>query len=263
MNESDVWLSLSREVSLLHRETSWFQLISFALALILATWVGKGVRTVVAWSWMLNLDRRRNLASLGTMVQLGIVSLAVVGMLAHGLRTAPGVTLLVVLVGIPTAGVLLRGVWQNLLAGLLLIFQRQLREGDDIQLSDGRTGKIKQIRLTSTYLIEGRTELILPNVLLISRPVQKLPPQPGILLRLVLAAPRALQAEDVEQARRILIFSPFRAVGSEVSVKELSDGPAVELSLRVFADSAKDPATRELGQKVPQALKWGEPTEQP
>ena len=263
MNESDFWLSLSREVSVLHRETSWFQLGSFVVALSLASWLGQRVRVAVSWLWKLNLDRERKLATLGTIVQLSLAGLSLLGLLAHGLRTAPGVTLLIALVVLPTSGVLLRGPWQNFLAGLTLLLQRPIREGDDILLSDGRTGKVSRIRLTATFVSDGADELILPNALLLANPLRKLPEQPGIVLKMRLPAPHPPRIEELEQARKVLLFSPFRAAGSEVSVKELLPGPGLELSLRVISESAKAPAKRELGQKVMQGLGWSEPKDRP
>ncbi len=262
MSQSDVWLSLSQEVARLAHETSLFRMTSFLAMIVFAAFLGHVVRTAVTWLWKLDLDRPRRLAMLGSLVQLAVGCMAIAGLVGHGLRVAPGVTLLVGLVAAPTSGIVLRAPLQNLLAGLTLLFQRNLREGDDIRLFDGRAVRVEQIRLTSTL---GRgdadSELIIPNALLLSSLIQKFTPQPGVAHKIFVLGPRAPLPDELEKARALLLFSPFRAAGSTVDVRFEPTGPGLELSLRVLSESAKRPATRELTRKVTDALGWSSGTD--
>lgn len=257
MIETDIWSSLSREVARLHSEISFGRLTVLLLLLGLAAGTGAMSRILARWLREVGLDRHRRLATFGTLLQATFSALALWWVVSHGLRVAPGVTLLLVLVLTPTFGFLLRGPLLNLLSGFALLLRQTIREGDDIAIEGAQGGRVRQVRLMSTrVLTEDRSELIVPNAMLISRLVIKRPQERGVPLRMQLPFAVRPQQRELERAKRLLLLSPFRAAGSPVSVNIDEAGTSLMMTLRVVSESAKGSASRELSLKIPEALGW-------
>jgi small conductance mechanosensitive channel len=147
--------------------------LAIALLVLLATWGAANlVRAVVNRI----TDRARVRPSLSALfATLSGVTIWLFGILIMLAVLLPGVTagslLAVVGFGSVAIGFAFKDIFENFLAGVLIMMRRKMRIGDHIKC-EGEEGRIEQITLRETYLRQLDSQLsIVPNSFLFKNPV--------------------------------------------------------------------------------------------
>jgi small-conductance mechanosensitive channel len=147
-------------------------LVAAALVLTLGYWIARKTRILIqkVLAPRFNIDRSTGFA-LGTMAFYVIVvlttlcALDLLGFDISNLAIVAGA----LSVGI---GLGLQSIANNFVSGLLLLFDRSIKVGDYIELSEGYRGSIEQIRVRSTIIrTNDDIEVIVPNSHFLSEPV--------------------------------------------------------------------------------------------
>lgn len=104
-------------------------------------------------------------------------------------------------IGSIAIGLAFKDVFENFLAGFLILLRRPMRIGDDIEC-DGLSGRVEHISIRDTFLRKRSGELILvPNSFLFKNPVTILTDQP---LRRISIVVGVAYGEDVDEAREVI-----------------------------------------------------------
>lgn len=148
--------------------------LGIAMVILLATWfVAKFARRIA--------DRLLSRTEVrGTLINLAEtlvgVMIWIVGLMIASSIVLPGVTpanlLAVVGLGSVAVGFAFKDIFENFLAGILIMLRPKMRIGDMIECEDV-AGKVEQITLRETYLRHLSNELVLvPNSFLFKNPVK-------------------------------------------------------------------------------------------
>ncbi|WP_349539653.1 mechanosensitive ion channel family protein [Sagittula sp. NFXS13] len=98
-------------------------------------------------------------------------------------------------------GLAFKDIFENFLAGFLILLRKPMRHGDDIEC-DGISGRVEKITIRDTYVRKRSGELILvPNSHLFKNPVEILTDEP---LRRVSIVVGVAYGEDVDTARSVI-----------------------------------------------------------
>ena len=104
-------------------------------------------------------------------------------------------------VGSLVVGLAFKDIFENYLAGLLILLRRPMKIGDDI-LCEGIEGQVERINIRDTYLRRRSGELVLvPNAFIYRNPTTVLTDQP---LRRITLELGVAYGTDLEQARSVL-----------------------------------------------------------
>ena len=132
-------------------------------------------------------------------------------------------------IGSIAVGLAFRDIFENFLAGFLILLRKPMRIGDDIVCADAR-GRVEQITLRDTFLRKRSGELVLlPNSHLIKNRVEILTDRE---LRRIEVVAGIAYGEDVDTARAVI----HRAVAALPTV---ADRP-VQVFARGFGSSSID-----------------------
>ncbi|WP_375287749.1 mechanosensitive ion channel family protein [Sphingomonas sp.] len=204
----------------------------FAIALvviIVVAMVAKSARRLAEW-----LLRRTELR--GTLVNLAETLLGVaiwtVGLLIAAAIVFPGVTpgniLAVLGLGSVAIGFAFKDIFENFLAGVLIMLRKQMRLGDMIECQDVE-GRVEAISLRDTHLRELGGELVVvPNAYLFKNPVRVL--TQGKTRRHTVEVGVAYDV-DLDAAREVIA----QAVRS---APDVNADKAVEVYAKEFGDSS-------------------------
>lgn len=185
--------------------------------------IAAGVVLLVTWLAALaavrllggTLRRSRLRGSLAAALQtLTRVVIWLVGLLVVATIVFPNLTPASLLTGLGigslAVGLAFRDIFENFLAGMLILIREPMRIGDDIRC-EGLEGRVEQITLRDTYLRKRSAELVLlPNSFVFKNPVEVLTDRPRRRIELVVGV---AYGEDVEAARRV-IRDAFAGLGT-------------------------------------------------
>jgi len=105
-------------------------------------------------------------------------------------------------VGSLVVGLAFKDIFENYLAGLLILLRRPMKIGDDI-LCEGIEGQVEQITIRDTYLRRRSGELVLvPNAFIYRNPTTVLTDQP---LRRITLEVGVAYGTDLERAHSVLL----------------------------------------------------------
>jgi len=147
-------------------------LVASALVLTMGYWFARKIRIVIqkVLAPRFNIDRSTAFA-LGTMafyVMVILTTLCALDLLGFDISN------LAIVAGALSVGIGLglQSIANNFVSGLLLLFDRSIKVGDYIELSEGYRGSIEQIRVRSTIIrTNDDIEVIVPNSHFLSAPV--------------------------------------------------------------------------------------------
>ncbi|MFP4463570.1 MAG: mechanosensitive ion channel family protein, partial [Guyparkeria sp.] len=98
-------------------------------------------------------------------------------------------------------GLAFRDIFENFLAGLLVLLRRPMRIGDDV-VCENMVGRVERISLRETHLRKRSGELVVvPNTVLFKHPVEILTDQ---TLRRITTGVGIAFGEDVDEAREVI-----------------------------------------------------------
>ncbi len=148
--------------------------ILIALAVLVVTWLAAKLAARVTERLLAKADLRENLRQLTrTVVRLGVW---VIGLLIAATILVPGFTpasLIASLgLGAVAIGFAFQDIFENFLAGVLIMLRKKMRIGDMIE-TQGILGKVELVSLRETHIRQYSGELtILPNSMIFKNPVK-------------------------------------------------------------------------------------------
>lgn len=143
-------------------------------------------------------------------------------------------------IGSIAIGLAFKDVFENFLAGFLILLRKPMRIGDDIEC-DSLSGRVEHISIRDTFLRKRSGELIIvPNSFLYKNPVKVLTDQ---ALRRISLVVGVAYGEDVDRAREV-ICQAVEAIDSVSRDKPVQvfaatfNASSVDFSVRWWTDSA-------------------------
>lgn len=148
--------------------------IAVALVLLLITWIAARLAIRLTSGLLRRAELRPSLENLfQTLVKLAIW---LSGLMIAAVVVMPGLTPASLIAGLGIGalaiGFAFQDIFENFLAGMLIMLRKKMRIGDVIEC-DGITGKVEHITLRETYVrkLSGEVTLV-PNSLLFKNPVE-------------------------------------------------------------------------------------------
>ncbi len=177
-------------------------LVAAVLALLLTFAVAAGVTRLVA-RFFRRTRMRPSLQS--AMVTLIRIAVWVVGLLVTATILFPNLTPTKLLAGLGLGsiaiGLAFKDIFENFLAGILILIRQPMRIGDDIECED-ISGRVEHISIRDTYVRKRSGELILvPNSYLYKNPTRILTDRPRRRIDLTVGV---AYGEDVDAARDVI-----------------------------------------------------------
>lgn len=205
-------------------------MLGIALFVVLVAWIMSKVARRVVSSLLRQADLRPTLVSFFQTL-VGVIIWAAGLMIASSILL-PGITpgnLLTVLgLGSVAVGFAFKDIFENFLAGILIMLREKVNIGDVIEC-EAVSGRVEEITLRDTYLRHLSNELVLvPNAYLFKNPLKILTDQP--LRRHQLEVGVAYDV-DLEAAARVI----SNAVETSGAAEE---GRPVEVFAKEFGDSS-------------------------
>lgn len=187
-----------------------------ALILLVLTWIlavaaGALVRIVLKRSQ----SRPSLVAAIATLARMGIW---VFGLLIAATIMFPNLTPTKMLAGLGigsiAVGLAFKDIFENFLAGFLILFRKPMRIGDDIEC-EGFAGRVEQISIRDTFIRQRSGELILvPNSFIFKNPVRILTDHAQRRISIVVGV---AYGEDVDAARDVITGSVDRLESRDTS----------------------------------------------
>jgi len=204
--------------------------LGIALLVILITWiVAKGARRLLD-RMLRQADLRRTLINLFETL-LGVM-VWTIGLLIAATIIFPGVTPanLLALVGLGSVaiGFAFKDIFENFLAGILIMLRKKVNIGDVIEC-EAVEGRVEQITLRDTYLRHLSNELVLvPNAYLFKNP-----------LKILTDAPLRRYEVEVGVAYDVDLNQAAEVIASAVAkVEVVNTNRSVEVFATEFGDSS-------------------------
>ncbi len=133
-------------------------------------------------------------------------------------------------IGSLAVGLAVRDIFENFLAGILILVREPMRIGDDIRC-EGISGRVEQITIRDTYIRKRSAELVLvPNSYLFKNPIEVLTDRPKRRIELIVGV---AYGEDVDGARQV-IREAF------ADLKTVDTAQPIEVFAREFNSSSMD-----------------------
>ena len=205
--------------------------IVVAIIVILATWlIAKGAQMLVQGG----LKRSRLRQSLKELFTLLVSILVwVLGIMIAAVIVFPGLTPASILAGLGIGSVAIgfafKDVFENFLAGIIILFRREMRIGDFIEC-EGIEGKVSRIAIRESHIRQTDGQLVIvPNSILFKNPVTIRTDQESRRVTVICGVAYDV---DVDEARDVI----SAAVASCETVTQ--DDHAVEIFAQEFASSS-------------------------
>lgn len=173
------------------------------IVVLLATWLVASVFGRLFANMLSRSRLRRSL--LAALATLSRSVIWVVGVLITATIVFPNLTPASLLTGLGigslAVGLAFRDIFENFLAGILILVREPMQIGDDIQC-EGISGRVEQITIRDTYIRKRSGELVLlPNSFLFKNPIEVLTDRPKRRIELIVGV---AYGEDVDAARRVI-----------------------------------------------------------
>lgn len=218
--------------------------IAIGLVVLLVTWLLARFATRIAHAVTGRTHLRSDLKELlETLVKVAIWLL---GFLLAATIVIPGFTFGGMVAGLGIGAVAIgfafKDIFENFLAGVLIMLRDKMQIGDTVECEDVR-GKVEHISLRETHIRQPNGELtIVPNSMLFTNPVLIVTDVPVRRDQIVLAVDTAC---DLDAAREALVaaVSAVPAVAADKPVQVLAHGfdssaGAIELLVRWWTDGS-------------------------
>ena len=203
-----------------------------AIVFLLITWliaylIGRSLRSLLRRSKM-----RASLAE--AMEKLARILVWAFGILLAATVVFPGLTPTKLLAGLGigsiAVGLAFKDIFENFLAGFLILLRKPMRIGDDIEC-EGLSGRVEAISIRDTFLRKRSGELVLmPNSYLFKNPVKILTDQPTRRIEIVVGV---AYGEDVDAARDVIR-------GAVETIEKRDKNRGIDVFAREFNSSSID-----------------------
>jgi small-conductance mechanosensitive channel len=212
-----------------------------ALVVVVATWIVSRFAVRIADRLTRNTHMRENLKQLvETLVRLAIW---IVGLLIAATIAMPGLTPSSLIAGLGIGAVAIgfafQDIFQNFLAGVLIMIREKMRIGDIIECQ-GIVGRVERIMLRETHVRALSNELtIVPNSVLFKNPVKIQTDSPMRRFELVVSVPEDTDLDQATAAIRAAVEGVEKIAkdrGVDVFAQELKPG-TIDLLVRWWAGS--------------------------
>lgn len=202
-------------------------LVVLFLTWLAAKFIGRGVGALIRRTHARPSLQR----ALRSLTRIGIW---VAGLLVAATLLFPGLTAGDLLAGLGigsiAVGLAFKDIFENYIAGLLILFRAPMRIGDDIEC-DGITGRVEEITIRDTYLRKRSGELVLlPNSFIYKNPTTVLTDAQKRRISLVVGV---AYGEDVDASRAVI-----REAVEEMEERD-TDRP-VDVFAQAFSSSSID-----------------------
>lgn len=207
------------------------------LSALVAFAVSRGLRGMLRRG-----DARPSL--IDALTTLGKVAVWTVGLLVAATVVFPNLTPTSLLAGLGlgsvAVGLAFKDIFENFLAGFLILLRKPMRIGDDIEC-EGLEGRVEQITIRDTFLRKRSGELVLvPNSYIFKNPVEILTDRPIRRIEVVIGV---AYGEDVDAARAVIrqAVEGLDTVRSEKPVQVFArefNSSSVDFRVRWWAESA-------------------------
>lgn len=223
--------------------------LTIALAVLVLTWIAARFAVRIADRLTGNTHMRENLKQLvETLVRLAIW---LIGLMIAATIAMPGLTPASLFAGLGIGalaiGFAFQDIFQNFLAGVLIMVRDKMRIGDSIEC-EGIAGKIERITLRETHIRAPSNELtIVPNAVLFKNPVRIQTDRPQRRFEIVVGvandsdldqAAAAIRAAveavpEIEKDKPVEVFAQeFKPGEVDFLVRWWSDKRAKDLTLK-------------------------------
>lgn len=177
-------------------------LVAAAALLLLTGLVAWGVARAIRGLLRRGDARQSLIDAITTLVK---VAVWVVGLLIAATIVFPNLTPTSLLAGLGlgsvAVGLAFKDIFENFLAGFLILLRKPMRIGDDIDC-EGLSGRVEQITIRDTFLRKRSGELVLvPNSHIFKNPVKILTDLPIRRIEVVIGV---AFGEDVDEARKVI-----------------------------------------------------------
>lgn len=182
-------------------------------------------------------------------LQTALVTLLRIGVWTFGLMVAatilfPNLTPTKLLAGLGlgsiAVGLAFKDIFENFLAGILILIREPMKIGDDIECEEV-SGRVEHISIRDTYLRERSGELVIvPNSFLFKNPIRVLTDRPLRRISLVVGV---AYGEDVDAAREVIrsAFASLETVERDRPVDVFAtefNSSSVDFTVRWWTGSA-------------------------
>ncbi len=204
--------------------------LGIALFVLLATWGAAKIARRAVHDLLRRGDFRQTLVSL--FETLASVLLWAIGVLIASTIVFPGITpanlLAVIGLGSVAVGFAFKDIFENFLAGILIMLRKKINIGDVIEC-EAVQGRVEQITLRDTYLRHLSNELVLvPNAYLFKNP-----------LKILTDAPLRRHEVEVGVAYDVDLEEAARVIGDAVASVEVVDADRpVDVFAKEFGDNS-------------------------
>lgn len=204
--------------------------VLIAITVLLITWlIAKGLKSFVRRV----ISRWRLRPSLKTLtVQMIAAGIWIAGLIVAAVIAFPNLTPTKILAGLGLGSVAIgfafKDVFENFLAGIIILLRREMRIGDFIEC-EGLEGRVESIAVRETHIRQTDGQLVIvPNSLLFKNPLTIRTDQAKRRITIICGV---AYSEDVDQCRTVI----QQAVSGCSTV---ADDQPVEIFADAFADSS-------------------------
>lgn len=215
--------------------------LAIALTILVITWLAARSAVRIADRLTRKAPMRDNLKQLSeTLVRLAIW---VIGLMIAATVAMPGLTPASLFAGLGIGAVAIgfafQDIFQNFLAGVLIMLRDKMRIGDLI-VCQGINGRVERIMLRETHVRSPSNELtIVPNSILFKNPVEVLTDSPMRRFELVVNVPDEADLDRATEAIRSAVRDIESVAGDrgiDVYAQEMK-GKSVDVLVRWWAGS--------------------------
>ncbi|MFP7570231.1 mechanosensitive ion channel family protein [Marivita sp. S2033] len=206
-------------------------LIAALFILLITALVAYGLTRLVRGILKRSKRRPSLVSAVGTLVRLLVWAFGVMIALTVLFPNLTPTKLLAGLgIGSIAVGLAFKDVFENFLAGFLILLRKPMRIGDDIECND-LSGRVEQITIRDTFLRKRSGELLLvPNSFIYKNPVCVLTDTP---LRRIKVVVGVAYGEDVDAAREVI-------TDAVTALETVSDEKPVQVFATTFNSSSID-----------------------
>jgi len=205
--------------------------LAVALIVILLTWLISALATSALARMLKRTRLRKSLQDLFAL--LTSIAIWILGIMIAAVILFPGLTPASILAGLGIGSVAIgfafKDVFENFLAGIIILFRREMRIGDHVEC-EGIDGMVTRIAIRESHIRQTDGQLVIvPNSILFKNPVTVRTDQDHRRITVICGVAYDV---DIDQARSVI----HDAVGTCDTV--ISDTKPIEIFAQEFASSS-------------------------